>query len=129
MKPHKTILVVDDEEGLRRMFTFLLEPLGLEVESAENGLEAVRKIEKNEYDVVLMDTHMPVMSGLEALKRIKQIRPSQKVIMFSSAPDPENFFESRAVKEGALFCLYKPVDLTDLQRALEKALGSLPKSL
>lgn len=129
MKPHQTILVVDDEEGLRRMFTFLLEPLGLEVESVENGLEAVRKIEEKEYDVVLMDTHMPVMSGLEALKKIKQIRPSQKIIMFSSVPDSENVFESHAVREGALFCLYKPVDLDDIQKALEKAVGTLPKSL
>ncbi|MBI4970879.1 MAG: response regulator [Candidatus Omnitrophica bacterium] len=129
MKFHKTILVVDDEEGLLHMYAFLLEPLGFELESVENGLEAVKKIEIKEYDVVLMDTHMPVMSGHEALAKIKQIRPSQKVIMFSSLPDPEKIFESRVLKEGAVSCLYKPVDLVDIQLALEKVLGPLPTSL
>ena len=124
------VLVIDDEIGWRDMFVFLLEPLGFEVTCAENGLEGVKRIREQEYHVVLMDVHMPILSGPEALKQIHEIRPDQKVIIFSSSSDPEHILEKEAeVKSGVIACLYKPVELAEIQRVLEKSLGTLPKTL
>ena len=123
----RKILVVDDEIGFRQMFTFLLEPLGFEVTCVENGLEAVKKVEEQAYDLILMDVHMPILTGPEALKKIKALRPSQKVVILSSSSDPEHVCESTAENERAIICLYKPLELDDIQMVLEKALGTLPK--
>ena len=114
----KSVLVVDDEEGYRQMYRFILEPLGVSVDSACDGQEAVQKIRERSYDLVLMDVHMPILTGPEALKEIKKIRPGQKVIIFSSSSDPESREETQALKEGAIQCFYKPVELAVLEKIL-----------
>ena len=118
------VLVVDDEQGYRDLFTYMLEPMGMNVTCVSDGLQAVRKIEEKPYDVILMDVHMPEMTGPEALKKIKVIRPEQKVIIFSSSSDPEQIFEKEAEKAGVIECLFKPVDNEEISRVLKKALGS-----
>lgn len=117
------ILVVDDEQGYRDLFAFILEPYGMKVTSVCNGVEAVKKIEEKPYDLILMDVHMPQMTGPEALKKIRTLRPAQKVIIFSSVSDPDRFQEQEAQREGALECLYKPVEEKEIQRVLKKTLG------
>lgn len=117
------ILVVDDEQGYRDLFIYMLEPLGVRVMCAENGREALEKIEKQKYDLILMDVHMPEMNGIEALKKIMDIRPNQKVIIFSSSSDPEFKYETEAQNDGVVECLFKPVDRADIRRVLERALG------
>ena len=125
----QNVLVVDDEQGFRDMLTFLLEPVGFEVDCVVNGQEAVDKVAEREYAVIIMDVHMPILTGPEALKKIKTLRPSQKVIMLSSSSDPAHALESQAEAHGIIACLYKPVELNDLQTALKKALGAFPGSL
>lgn len=118
--PKKKILVVDDEQGYLDLYIFFLEPLGIEVTCVTNGLEALDKLRDTSYDIVFMDIHMPVMTGPEAFKVIRRIRPDQKVVIFSSSSDPSLSQERETLKEGALVCLYKPVTLEDIQRVLEK---------
>ena len=122
----RRVLVVDDEQGYRDLFTYLLEPMGIEVNCVEDGEKAVAKIEASAYDLVLMDVHMPRLSGPEALKKIKDMRPEQKVVIFSSSSDPAYIYENEACKDGAMECLFKPVYLDDIQRVLAKAIGPLP---
>ena len=119
----KKVLVVDDEKGYRDLYVFLLEPLGIEVTCVANGLEALRKIEERPYDLVLMDVHMPVMTGPEAFKEIRRFRPDQKVVIFSSSSDPEHFEEQQMIREGALICLYKPVTIDEIQHVLAENIG------
>ena len=126
---NKRILIVDDESGFREMYTFLLEPLGFELTLVVNGLEAVKKVMEKTFDLIIMDVHMPVMTGPEALKKIKEIRPDQKVIILSSSSDPEHILETDVQRQGVIACLYKPADLADLEAAIEKALGPLEKPL
>lgn len=125
----RTALVVDDEQGFRDMFTFFLEPLGFEVTCVENGQKGVDKIQEKEYDIVLMDMHMPVLTGPEAVKKVRAIRPGQKIIILSSCSDPNLTFESQVEEAGIVACLYKPAELEAIERALEKALGPLSQPL
>ena len=114
----KSVLVVDDEQGYRQMYRFILEPLGVTIDEASNGKEGVDKVREQSYDLVLMDVHMPVLSGYEAFKQMKKIRPEQKVVIFSSSSDPQFTLENQSLKEGAIKCFYKPVDSTIIERLL-----------
>ena len=120
----KSVLVVDDEQGFRDLFVFLLEPLGLEVTCVRNGKEAVQKVEEKAYDLILMDVHMPEMNGIDALKKIRALRPNQKVAIFSSGSDAAYLLEKEAVENGAIECLLKPVELKEIERILDKTVGA-----
>ncbi len=117
------ILIADDEQGYRDLFTYMLQPVGMEVTCVCNGEEAVQRVKQSPYDLIMMDVHMPEMTGPEALKIIKAIRPEQKVVIFSSSSDPEHQKEKEAEKEGIVACLFKPVDMEDVLRVLKEALG------
>ena len=115
------VLVVDDEQGYRDLFTFMLEPMGIQVTCVTNGLEALEKVKEKVFDLILMDVHMPELNGIEALKRIKSMLPEQRVVIFSSSSDPEFNKEKEAHKIG-VECLFKPVDASEIERVLKKAL-------
>ncbi len=117
----KKILVVDDEKGIRDLFKFLLEPQGFAVFTANDGLEGVEMVKKDAFDIIFLDVHMPRMRGPEALKIIKQLRPTQIVVVFSSSSDPTYTFENKAKELGAYTCLYKPVDINEIFTIIEKA--------
>lgn len=119
----KKILVVDDELGYREFYKYLLEPLGYHVETAEDGEQGCEMAVKKSYDLILLDVHLPKMIGTEVLKRIKQVRPSQKVVIFSSSSDTTYQFEKEAKELGAFECLYKPVDLEDILDVIKRAIG------
>jgi len=116
------ILVIDDEQGIRDLFQYLLEPLGYQVFTACDGLEGIEMVKKNEFDIIFLDVHMPKMQGPEVLKIIKEIKPKQIVIIFSSSSDPDYLFESKAKELGAYTCLYKPVDVNEILDIINKAL-------
>ena len=69
----KSVLVVDDEQGFLDLYVYILEPMGLEVICAKNGKEAVEKFKDRSFDLVLMDVHMPEMTGPEALRVYKEV--------------------------------------------------------
>jgi CheY-like chemotaxis protein len=119
----KRVLVVDDEQGYLDMYVFFMEPLGIEVTCARNGAEAVEKVKDAAFDLIFMDVHMPVMTGPEAFRRIRQLRPEQKVVIFSSSSDPSYSQENQTLEEGALTCLYKPVVLEEIQKILSETIG------
>ena len=114
------ILAVDDEQGFLDLYVYFLEPMGFKVTCVRNGLEAVEKVTQNAYDLVFMDVHMPVMTGPEAFRKMRKIRPSQKIVIFSSSSDPSFTEEQQTVREGALICLYKPVTIDEIERVLDE---------
>ncbi len=118
MDTKKRILIIDDEQGIRDLFRFLLEPDGYEVFTANDGLEGVEMFRNNSFDIVFLDVHMPRMKGPEALRIIKQIKPNQIVIIFSSSSDPSFVFESKAKQLGAYTCLYKPVNISEILKVI-----------
>jgi CheY-like chemotaxis protein len=115
------ILVVDDEAGIRDLLKYLLEPIGYKISTANDGFEAVEIVKTEKFDIIFLDVHMPRMRGTEALEVIKKLRPEQKVVIFSSSSDPFYVFESQAKQKGAFDCLYKPFELDDILKIINKS--------
>lgn len=78
------ILITDDEAKIRSLIAKYAAHEGLEVDEASNGMEAVEKCEKNQYDLVIMDIMMPELDGFSAVKEIKQSKPDMPFIMLSA---------------------------------------------
>lgn len=114
------ILVVDDEapirDALRKSLTLAG---GYHVETAESGSDAIDKIERNFFDLVLTDLKMPDMDGIELLKAIKGTRPEIIVILMTAYGTIEVAVE--AMKLGANDFITKPIDLNDLLVHISKA--------
>ncbi|MFZ4474448.1 MAG: sigma-54-dependent transcriptional regulator, partial [Saprospiraceae bacterium] len=117
------ILIVDDETPIRRTLRDILEFEQYEVEEASDGLECVAKVQKDKYDVVIMDIKMPKMDGIEALERLQILSPETPVIMVSGHGTIDTAVE--AVKKGAFDFISKPPDLNRMlitvRNALERA--------
>jgi DNA-binding NtrC family response regulator len=107
------ILVVDDEAPIREVVKKGLSQMGgYSVEVAQNGLEAMEKIENDVFDLVLTDLKMPEMDGIELLKTIKGTRPEVMVILMTAYGSIETAVE--AIKIGADDYITKPIDLNEL---------------
>ncbi len=107
------ILVVDDEAPLREIIKKGLSQMGgYTAETAQSGLEAIEKMEKDIFDLVITDLKMPEMDGLELLKTIKGTRPEIMVIMMTAHGSIETAVE--AMRIGANDYVTKPIDLNEL---------------
>jgi PAS domain S-box-containing protein len=124
-KEKKTVLVVEDDEINRFYLINLLEDLGYVVEYAEDGKQAIGKIENEDYDIILMDVQMPTMDGLETTHRIRELEKSADnkipivgVTAYALAGDKE-----RCLNAGMNDYVSKPVNakkLIDLIETLTK---------
>lgn len=111
------VMVVDDQPGVRQLLGIIIRELGDRVKEAQNGSEAVNLVRRWKPDLVFMDIRMPVMGGVEALERIKLIRPELTVIMMTAYGSDEALEDLR--KKGALMCLTKPFDVDYIKQLLE----------
>jgi DNA-binding NtrC family response regulator len=116
----KRILVVDDEESLRRVTQLRLQQAGYEVATAADGNEALALLERNPRDLVLTDLRMPGLSGIELLERIKEAHPEVIVILVTAFGTIESAVE--AMKHGAYDYIIKPVNAEALKLILARAL-------
>ena len=107
------VLVVDDEVEVRKLFRDFLAHRGYRVFVAEEGAEALRIVREEAPELVLLDIRMPEMDGLEALARIKAMRPETTVVMISGCATLEIAEES--LQKGAYDYIAKPVDLGHLE--------------
>ena len=113
------ILVAEDNELNREIAIELLSTAGIQVDSAENGLEAVEKIEESEdgqFGMILMDIHMPVMDGLEATRKIRGLPSSRKANIPIIAMTADAFAEDilKCKNAGMDGHISKPVDIEKL---------------
>ena len=114
------ILVVDDEESHRIMLRAVLSADGYAVTEAADGTEAIRAVEKEAFDIILMDIRMTVMDGIEALTEIRKISPLVPVLIMTAYASVKTAVE--ALKAGAFDYLTKPLDIEELKILIEKAL-------
>ena len=110
-----SVLIVEDELALRESFQFLLQNLFAEVDTAEDGQEALNKMDERDYDIVLTDLSMPRMSGLRLVDTIRKKSQSQIVVAIS-AHDDEEFSEALAPYNVKL--LNKPLEMDELFETL-----------
>ena len=110
-----SVLVVDDSPINQMVITELLEGLNLHVDTADNGLEAVKRCEKTTYDIIFMDLEMPVMDGHEAVVAIRQQLKFFNPIIALTAHDKDSMTKTLR-KEGFSGFLKKPVSESELFR-------------
>jgi len=118
MKPQ--ILIVDDDASHRRMLEAVLMAEGYDISHAADGAEAVAAVEKQFYDLVLLDIRMSRMGGIEALQEIKGINPAIPIIIMTAYASVGTAVE--ALKSGAYDYLTKPLDIDELKILVQKTL-------
>lgn len=115
----RKILVIDDEQPTLNMFRLLLSAYGYEILTAANGAEGLETFARERPGVVLTDIKMPVMDGIEVLKRIKDIDPHAEVIVITGHGDMD--LAIRALNLDATDFINKPVQRAALSQALRRA--------
>jgi CheY-like chemotaxis protein len=111
------ILVVDDEAIIRHLLTDVLKDDQHQVVAVENGKEAVDKVKDSNFDLILSDIHMPVLNGLEMIKKIRTLDKNITIVMMDSFPD---LLSELAQEEGAITCIHKPFELKEIREILKK---------
>jgi len=126
MRPNGTtiqLLLVDDEHDYRETIAKRLRVRGFQVAEAANGKEALDALDQEQADVVVMDVKMPVMDGLEALRKIKETFPKIEVILLTGHASPEDGVTG--IKSGAFDNLCKPIKLEHLVSKVQQARDKL----
>jgi DNA-binding NtrC family response regulator len=114
------ILIVDDEEIVIKSCLRILAGDEFQVESVQDGREALKKIEENPYDVVILDIMMPNIDGLEVLRRVKETHPNVDVIMITGLSQVDTAVQ--AMKLGAFDYISKPFEPDELKLVVYRAL-------
>lgn len=112
------ILWVDDEIDLLKPHLLFLRQKGYEVDSSNNGYDALEMVASNQYDLIILDEMMPGMTGLETLPRIKDIRPTTPVIMVTKSEE-ENIMD-KAIGSKIADYLIKPVNPNQVLLSIKK---------
>ncbi len=121
MSEKSKILVVDDEDALRTVLSIGLTSEGYNVSTASDGDEAISGLQKETFDLVVLDIKMPRMNGFEVLKFVKEKHPETKVVMLAGFADFGNVIDVK--KLGAEDFVAKPFDLANLVTTIERVLS------
>ncbi|MDQ0192875.1 response regulator transcription factor [Paenibacillus wynnii] len=117
------VLVVEDEEVLRMLIEDTLEELeGVEIHTAENGVEALAKLSTESYSLVLLDYMMPVLTGIEVLGQLDEATKSATPILMLTAKAQE-MDRNRAILAGARYFMPKPFSPMELLQIVEGILS------
>ncbi|MCW3993272.1 MAG: response regulator [Candidatus Bathyarchaeota archaeon] len=114
------ILIVDDDEDIRKVLTTILEDEGYTVESVGTAKKAIAKTGKKFYNLALIDIRLPDMEGIELLTRMKDTTPKMRKIIVTGYPTLQNAVE--AVNRGADAYTIKPFDMKKTLRTIKEEL-------
>lgn len=113
------VLLVDDELDFLDTLGERMRARGMNVSTSASGKEALKKVENESFDVIILDLLMPEMDGLEVLRVLKQKRPELQVILLTGHATVQKGIE--AMKLGAMDLVEKPADLQELTEKIKKA--------
>ena len=116
----KIILVIDDDQAIRRTLELHLQEEGFAVEAAADGEEGVQKALRPETSLVLLDLRLPKLPGFDVLQRLRRERPALPVVVVTAYDDMQTAIE--AIRHGAVDHLGKPLDLEELDEVIRRAL-------
>jgi len=120
-------MVVEDHPVNRKFVGILLEKMGCQVTFCENGQLGVEAAERNMFDLILMDVHMPVMDGLTATRTIRAMTgPIAQVPIIVLSADVMNDAKEKALAAGVNDFVSKPVQASQLQAVMQKCLVAAP---
>jgi len=114
------ILVADDEKSMRELLDIMLKKEGYKITLASNGEEVMKLIEKDIFDLALVDIRMPRQDGISVLKRIKTVSPETIVIMMTAYASADTAI--KAMKEGAYDYITKPFKIDEIKIIIQNAL-------
>jgi two-component system, NtrC family, response regulator PilR len=117
------LLIVDDELGMRQFLTHLLQREGHEVRVAENGREAITRLQEQKADLILSDVRMPDMSGIDLLRSVREFQPEVEVIMMTAFANVDTAREAFLL--GAYDFVQKPFDNDLLKETVARALQKI----
>ena len=116
----KRILIVDDEKLVRWAVTQKCAEFGFQTLEAENGEEAIRVLQTEPLDLVLLDVHLPKLSGIEVLEKLKQAGETRSIILMTTDPQLDDV--KAALRLGAYDFVSKPINFEELSVTLQNAL-------
>ncbi|MBW1644427.1 MAG: response regulator [Deltaproteobacteria bacterium] len=113
------VLLVDDEKDFIEALGERMENRGMNVSTTTSAKDALKKMEEEAYDAIVLDLQMPEMDGIEALKAIKKKNPDMQVILLTGHATVEQGIE--AMKLGAMDLIEKPADIEIIAEKIKKA--------
>ena len=116
------ILIIDDDENIRKVLTTILEDEGYDVESVDTAKKAIERTRRKFYNLALIDIRLPDMEGIELLTKMKNTTPKIRKIIITGYPTLQNAVE--AVNRGADAYILKPFDM---EKVLETIKDQLKK--
>ena len=121
--PYVKILIVDDDKSIAEVLEGLISNEGRAVHVCHDGMEALERIEKNRYDLILVDLIMPKLGGLDILKYAKKINPESIVVILTGYASLETAIT--AIREGAYDYISKPCKLEEIEIVVENAIEKI----
>jgi CheY-like chemotaxis protein len=116
-RPHRRVLVVDDDGPVRAVLARQLEALGVQVTTAAGGAQAIVRLDAERFDALFLDLDMPGVTGLDVLLHVQRAAPKMPVVVVTGTLEAERI-------EGAMKVLGKPIDSSALGEALRQALDA-----
>lgn len=120
MMDKPAVLIVDDEDDIRKTLTVILNENGYDTDSAKNGQEAIRKANERFYNIALIDIVLPDMNGVELLTKIRETKPKMRKIIMTGNPSVQNAVG--ALNNGADAYIMKPLDIEKVLTTVEEQL-------
>lgn len=114
-----SVLIVDDEPNIRFVLTEVMRREGFASEEACDGLEALERVQKQAFDIVVMDIRMPRLDGMAAMEKMLAINPELLIVLITAHGTEKTGFE--AIQKGAYDFFTKPFDLTEVRVVLRRA--------
>ncbi|MDI6847911.1 MAG: response regulator [Candidatus Bathyarchaeia archaeon] len=114
------ILIIDDDENIRKVLTTILEDEGYIVESVDTAKKAIERTRKKFYNLALIDIRLPDMEGIKLLTKMKDATPKMRKIIITGYPTLQNAIE--AVNRGANSYVVKPFDMVNVLQTIKEEL-------